>query len=289
MIRRTDIYSWREVRVRVRWKHIKPVFIDFGAGVVHKNAHIGLYAVTEEMARRIMLSGSVRRWTPIHYSTIVWIDLDTKDPTAISELVGRLRELGWFFTVFDSGHKGYHICFKREAVPSDELAYKDKALVREHFKDLRCYRDFDRGIYHPLHLIRGVGCYHEKSGKRKTPLCTVRGSVIPSSDGYDVSHLQRYLYERADVSAVENVWERLRNTSCFHNGPHGSRYTAIWKLAKDLTKLGLSRSQILALCEVYNDSFDNPHEHQEIQRGVADGIRAVEKFGSISRQSSTEP
>ena len=286
MTRRTDIYCWREVRIRVRWKFVKPVFDNFGSGIVHKNGHVSLYAVTEEMARRIMISGSVRKWLPIHYSSVVWIDVDSME--GIDELLDRMIELDWFFTVFVSGSKGYHVAFKRDAVPSDELAFKDKRLVIDHFRDLRVFKDFDLQIYHPLHLFRGVGCFHEKTRATKSPVFTHKGSVRPCSDHYEVSLLQRFVAERVDAGQIDCLWEALRYGLCYHSGPAGSRYTAIWKLAKDLARLHLTQSQIQAICEVYNASFDNPHGGEEVSRAVTDGIIAITGKGAVSRQIAAE-
>jgi hypothetical protein len=275
MTRRTDQYTFREIRTNVRWKHIKPVFISYGNGVVVKNGHVSLYAIDEEMARRIMLSGSVRKWRPIHYSSVVWIDLDSRD--GINELVDRLCELDWYFSVFDSGNKGYHICFKRDAMPSNLLAYKDKLLVSEYFRDLKCYSDFDLGIYHALHLFRAVGCTHEKTRIKKHHICTRRGNVIPCSDHYEVSILSQDVAARCDVTHEYSEWEKLRNVLFFHNGPgaNGSRYQTMWKLGKDLCKAGLSSNQISVLMELYNASFGNPHCAEEVARAVKDSVRAV--------------
>lgn len=285
-MRQSNDFCYREVRVNVRRKFPVPCYVDLGNGIVTKNGHVSLYAITEDMAKKIRLSGSVKGWMPIHYSSVCWIDVDSIE--AGDEVEKRCRELKFRFARYFSGNKGWHFAIKRIAEPDAELFGKDRVFVRKHFRDLACFQYFDLSIYHPLHLLRGVGCIHEKTRYRKEFVSGSRGTNIPDVREYVVDSITKYtaIYYQQFYGA--NAWNAVRNLCCLHNGPPpgGSRYQTIWRLSKDLFRQGLSTTQVMAFVEVYNGSFENPHEHQEVERAVRDAARAIEQeLGTVLNPS----
>ena len=266
-------FIYREVRLRVKWKYPVPKFVPMGFGIVAKNGHVSLYAITEETAKRIQLSGSIRGWMPIHYSSVVWIDVD--DFASGDEVEQRCKELDLFYARYFSGSKGWHFAIKRAAQPDGELYAKDRVFVRKHFHDLSAFRHFDLSIYHPMHLLRGVGSIHEKSRKRKVLVSFHRGKNIPDVSDYIPDTITKSAAIHYQQNFGDDSWANVRNLMCFHNGHEGSRYLALWRLAKDLVREGLSSTQVRSIVEVYNGSFENPHECSEIERAVSDAEKAV--------------
>lgn len=264
----------REVRLRVKWKFPVPCYVDYGPGIVSKNGHVSMYAVTKEIAKKIQLSGSIKGWMPIHYSSVVWLDVD--DISSGDEVEARCKELDFFYARYFSGNKGWHFAIKRKAEPDAELYAKDRVFVRNTFKDLPAFKHFDLSIYHPVHLLRGVGSIHEKTRKRKILVSYRKGSSIPDVSGLRPDTLTKHAAIYYNQNFKDDLWATLRNLLFFHNGPAGSRYQALWRLAKDLYREGLSNTQVNAIIEVYNGSFENPHESSEIQRAISDAEKAIQ-------------
>lgn len=272
-MRQKSDFIYKEVRLHVRHKFYIPCFYPHGHGLVVKNGHVSLYSVTKEVAKKIQLSGSIKGWMPVHYSSVCWIDVD--DLESGDEVEQRCKELGFFYARYFSGRKGWHFAIKRKAEPCTELYAKDRVFVRKFFSDLPAFNHFDLSIYHPMHLFRGIGCRHEVTRLPKKLVSFNRGQNIIDISEYPTDAISKRLAMYSRQSFDDNSWTTLRNAMCWHNGPEGSRYTALWQLAKDLFRNGMTRGQVQILCEVYNDSFDNPHDAKEVDRAIGDAAKAI--------------
>lgn len=271
---KADDYCYKEKRVHLRKKWISPVMIQAGNGVVECNAHCSIYSYTKETRDQILKAGTVRKFKPIHYSRILWIDADTCE--CGRELTDKLKELDISFDRYVSGRKGYHFAIEREAEPSEYLCYQDHDLVVDLLKTMTHFEDVDLSIYKPMGLIRSVGCRHEKTRRPKHLDMTFKGSTKLSVVGREVSSLQRYAASFTPPPP-ENSFDAIKLAVINANGNLHTKYHNLWTFAKDLFKAGLSEPTTLELLLNYNETFKDPKSSSEVERAMKDARRAVIK------------
>lgn len=269
-----DSYCYREKRCHLRLKYIKPRFSNLGHGIVTANAHVGMYAVTADTARKIELSGSIRNHRPVHYSSVLWVDVDSIVSAKAIVKAARMHNLD--FNVYFSGNKGMHLAIRRDAVPSSDLFARDKAIVQDLFKGSEGYLDVDTSIYHPMHVLRAVSCKHEKTGKVKRLVYKFRGGAIPNARDYEPSLMARNPIHFEPCDWGIDIWERVLTVMATHQvHSYNTRYHALWGLARDLCKVDCPITLIDSLVRLFNDRFNKPHQPEEVQRAVSDGVYSV--------------
>lgn len=273
---KTD-FCYREKRLKPFLKHQYPRFIK--CSPLHTcNAHLSMYAVTEEVATMIAMAGSVRGFKPAHYNPFLWLDVDAMG--SAMKLKSEFVKADFNFIMFLSGNKGAHFAIKRTANPSSDLYLRDKMFVYKELLGMAGAEDIDRSLYNkPLHLIRAVGCTHDVTKKKKTEYFRHRGSNIPDVTEYDVSFLIRSSDKEPEIDEVPSL-DSYHNIIIRHHGPTGSRYIALWQMAKDLFKSGFSEQIIRKMVGIYNELFERPHQGSEVDRAIQDAKRAV--FGTTA-------
>lgn len=265
-------FCYREKRLKPFLKHVFPRFIQCQP-LIECNAHISMYGVTKDVAEMIMKAGTVRNFKPIHYNPFLWVDVDAMGSSM--KLKQALVKRGYSFLMFLSGNKGAHFAIKRVANPSSDLYLRDKMLVQREIRGLPGGEDVDISLYNkPLHLIRAIGCVHDKTGKRKSFYFKHHGEYIPDVTEYKISQFNRYVDYEPEIDEVAS-WRSLQNAILAHYGPTSSRYLALWQLSKDLFKNGFDQHLVDKIVRIYNDDFERPHERSEVERAIKDAHKAV--------------
>ena len=273
-MKRSD-FIMREKRLWYTWKDIIPIFNPYGDRIMEGNAHFSMYCITEEASKIIARSGSIKGFAPEHYSKYLWIDVDCVQSG--KEFFKLLRDKGFKFKAYFSGHKGYHFAIMRRGEPSSILCYQDKAFVQDLMREFPYVSDVDTSIYQPLHLLRAVGCQHDITRKFKKLIRTVNGDVIPSVERYEISSWQKNC-DLPDRNIEANRFEKTRQVLMRWTGAltQGSRYMTLWCISKDLFKLDYQPSTVHDILLSYNEQFDKPTSDEEIWRALNDAKKAVE-------------
>lgn len=266
-----SLFTYREKRLRVAWAPGAPYFVDFGPTLPTTNAHVSLYAFTHPQSRAIAMSGSVKGWRPVHFSAELIVDCDTLQSAVDVEEVLRHKDVS--FNKYSSGNKGFHYHIPRECEPSDDLCLRDKLLVESMFPGV----ELDTGIYRPMHLIRGIGCAHEVTRRRKALVDEFVGECVLSCNDITPSQADVQWFRASENCDSRSEWARFQDRVIMHHpvGSKGSRNLAIFCLAKDLYRSGLSSDVVQELCEHFNAAHQHPHDDAEVLRAVTSAIAQV--------------
>ena len=272
-------YSWREKRLHLFSSPLVACWINTNVTVLpHGNAHYSMYGIREGDAKQYIKLYTRLHKTYEHYSSELIIDAETGEAAEKVEVI--CRQNGWAFAMYDtgSGSSGAHFALPREAEPSEYLYLRDLCFVQEHFRGIE---DIDEGIYTPMHLIRGIGKTHEKTGRVKHFVGSCAGTMMPSVMTFSIPELLLQKHTRSQASyktTVSSDWQRFQNNIIRHNPSgvkKGGRYQALWRLAKDLYKCGLDSNTVLNIAAQFNAELENPSEAATIERACNDAYKAV--------------
>lgn len=264
-------YVFREKRLAVNWKPGAPYFVNFGQSFPETNAHVSLYCYTEDVSKAVAKSGTVKKWCPVHFSNELVLDCDTFEAVQAVDQV--LSSLDVSYRQYNSGNKGCHFHVDRSCEPSEMLSLKDSLLVKDFLGGV----ELDTGIYKPMHLIRGIGCMHEKTYRRKTLVKSTDGSSMLSHQHVKITdkHLANFKLQESSDDRCE--WKKFQNRMWYHHpvSGRGKRNAALFCLAKDMLKSGLSQQTTLELCEFFNSSFQFAHDEVDVAKAVQSAMSQV--------------
>ncbi len=272
-------YSWREKRLHLFSSPLVACWINTKLTVLPQgNAHYSMYAIREWEAKQYIKLYTRLHKTYEHYSSELIIDAETQEAAEKVEAI--CRQNSWEYAMYDtgSGSSGAHFAIPREAEPSVHLYLRDLCFVQENFRGVA---DIDLGIYLPMHLIRGIGKTHEKTGRVKHYVGGYEGTVLPSVMTFSIPELLLRRHDKAQENyktTVSSDWQKLQNNIIRHNPSgvkKGGRYQAIWRLAKDLYKCGLDGNTVLNIAAQFNSELENPSEDSNLNRACDDAYKAV--------------
>ncbi len=136
-----------------------------------------LYRITASSAESLNQAG-ISGYRGAVWSPSLWIDCDTEE--AAMETRARLAQLGLAFEVWQTGNRGLHFCVDRPHAPSHLLPQIDREWVKSNIA--KC----DTSIYSHLHMFRNPGARHEKTGKPKMLIETIKGAPLILADTVNV-------------------------------------------------------------------------------------------------------
>jgi hypothetical protein len=265
-----DDYCWREKRCNLYRMGLFPIFVNTKRTELPTgNAHWSLYALGRKDAENYMKLGSRKHKIYEHYSE-----------RGLRKIIQICDKNNWSFSIYDtgSGNGGGHVSIVREAEPSEHLYIRDKMFVEKYFEGVP---DIDMGIYTPMHLIRGIGKVHEKSGKCKVLVRTVLGNSIPDVTNISLYTLllERHNRQKLDFkSEAHSDWTKFQNSLIRHNptniGP-GNRHLSLYCLGKDLCKAGLGHNACFEILKFFNSQFEDPHSDDKIERALNQAFVSV--------------
>lgn len=274
-------YSWREKRCKLKVTGPYPYFIDTHLTTLPEgNAHYSMYGIRKQDAKAYQKLYTKEHVIYPHYSSEIIIDAETE--RALLGVLSVCKEKNWTYFLFKtgSGSAGGHIHIEREAEPSDILYLRDRMFIERHFDGIP---DIDIKVLHPMHLIRGIGRYHETTGIMKQLDHVHYGSVVPSVVDMTVHELllERHARIRHNYKqTINSDWTRIQNVMLRHNPEGvtvGSRYTALFCLSKDLFKCGFNYTVVEFVAAQFANEFEAPSEAPDISKAVADAHRAVNR------------
>jgi hypothetical protein len=105
------------------------------------------------------------------YCDEILIDID--DSTSVDAVLAAIKKSGFAHTVFTTGNRGCHVSIPIEPVQSKHLVYSVKLFV----KGLGIWNLIDTSVFRAAGQFRAVGAKHEKTGKQKSALYAVEGSI----------------------------------------------------------------------------------------------------------------
>lgn len=271
-------YSWREKRCHTHYLTI-PAYINTKGSVIPTgNAHYSMYGVSKESAYHYQDQLTKHHRIYEHYSSQLIIDVESDAP--LKQVVNVCIQNDWSFDLYEtgSGAGGGHLHLYRDALPSEILYLRDRCFVDTYFSGIP---DIDTSIYRPMHLIRGISRFHERTNKPKALLYSHTGDTLPSVQNlciYDVL-LQQHERQKLNIRPeIVSDWTKLQSTLLRHspnNVGKGGRYSSLFCLSRDLFKRGMEETGVRAIVEMFNNELENPHDSAELDRITGNAYRSL--------------
>jgi len=231
-----------------------------------------VYAFTAEAKLAIRAQGDSSGLSrfPV-YSDVLWMDLDISNDTPeerqrireyARELTRRFKEADYFFTVWDSGSKGFHIGVRIEPMFGKDVPWSQSQFITT--SGIIC----DMSLYQHGRLFRNPGSVHQKTGRKKTKLYEHKGSnvlSIPMLKAPERSDLDLSTLSDSDKARIGLY--RLQAT--IQDAPKpGMRHTTLWGTATSLLEGGLKYDLVCGLLYWANDMLPEPKTKDEVERAV---------------------
>jgi len=177
--------------------------------------------------------------------------------------------MGYRYSVWFSGGKGYHIYLYHDLIDSPDLPHSHKRFIET--LGIEC----DLSLYQHGRIFSLPGRKHPKTGVQKYCVKKVPGKKIdldivpaPPKPVFDFKSSDRDILVRA----------MFRATDLASKGPPmGNRHTSIWGTAKDFAESGLPFDIVVGLMQHINSTWDNCKTEGEV-------VAACEQaFGYLGR------
>jgi hypothetical protein len=234
--------------------------LDWIMANVYNPGYQSLYFFSREDAQEIRARGHSRGFSQYAvFAGSLVIDLDDGE-ASVHRLEARLAELGYGYDIWFSGGKGYHIILFHPLLHSRWLPYSHRVFVEQ------LCPEADFSLYQHGRLISLPGRVHEKTGKRKRFIKTVKGvnvdipiieppvDVFNFTPGGGLNEFQAGLRRIADLSVIEPT--------------PGNRHTALWGASKELAKAGVPMETTLALILEVNQRWQHPKSVEDATASV---------------------
>lgn len=263
MVKRDDRYKYC-YSVFSGSKHFgtKPNFIHSSG--LPRQGFSSVYYVTAETASAIEQDGTTAQFKGVVWAPRLWIDVD--DYEAAQRVEDTLKKEGLDFDAYDSGNRGAHFGILRDTPPSHLLPLRDKAWVQKTFPEA------DLSIYTHLHLFRLPGSIHEKTGRRKEMLESIRGRALELPK-YEIKEIKLSTTQSSGGRSIFDSWRVMANCVPAKNG---NRHPTLVKLAYALKQdTDVSPDEAYFLLSEANKLYEEPKEAEQIEQI----IRSV--FGSL--------
>lgn len=206
------------------------------------------------------------------YSDRLWIDIDAANSTTeeiervkayTRTLTRQFQELGFSFTVWDSGSKGFHIAIKIEPMFGKDVPWSQLQFVQHSLK-VSC----DYSLYQHGRLLSNPGRVHPKTGRKKSKVFEHAGTTVLSIPIVNAP-------ERLDVdsdSLTDKDLARIglaRLSSLIFDAPMpGMRHTQFWSVASQCLEAGLKSELVFGLLCWINKMSPTPKDESEVRRAV---------------------
>ena len=272
-------FSWREKRLYSKFQRGLPRFINTEmTSLPTGNAHYSMYGLRESDMEAYLNLCTKKHKIYEHYSDELIIDAETAD--ALAFVLDVCNTQGWSYSLYTTGSRegGGHVSIPRIAEPSEILYLKDLSII---FKFFHNVSDIDYGIYTPMHLIRGIGKIHEKTGETKILTKCIKGITILSVNDVEIGSLLLTKHNKTKLDfkqAINTDWRKLQSTMMRHDPTgisHGGRHIAVLCFAKDLFKCGLSYIIVRSMVENFNNEFEEPKSDEGIETAIRQAQRSV--------------
>ena len=118
-----------------RPSHRKGLMVpEQGLATLYKTYNPGyrsVYLFDADAANAIKLNGHSRGLTGFSVTARgLYLDIDTKDPKALSQVEGALRDGRYTYSIWDSGGKGYHFYIPHEEITDINLPYSHSLVAK---------------------------------------------------------------------------------------------------------------------------------------------------------------
>lgn len=242
--------------------------------LTHKNpGYSSIYMFDENAAKEIHLSGSSRglgRYS-VGANSLV-IDLDNGD-TYLEKVENEIAAKGYEYSIWRSGHKGYHIYIFHEFVNSPHLPYTHKLAVIDLIKDAE--KVVDMSLYQHGRLLSLPGRPHKKTGRKKELVKHVKGVKMPISIIEEKRPSPTFSFTSKTGTLEKALMQLLGNVS---SPPFpGNRHTAIWSTAESLIGAGLSVETVAGIMTTVNSGWPSPKPEEEVIRAVEQAAKKAEE------------
>lgn len=251
-------------------EHANTVMSRYGnmityAECVRRTGFRSVYAFSEDDAKTIKEARNSRGFSRyIPHSSELFVDLD--DPAFLDEALKNIEQLGWRYSLFQSGSKGYHIHVPHGMSSGYGLPSFHKEMA------LKVTPNADVSLYRNNSLFRLPGTIHAKTGRPKLWLKS-GGVLLPripfECAGEPETNEIKFSFGESDESELCLALGAIQGF--LKNQPEtGRRYQTLWSIGKGLADGGLSNACTRELLEVVNKSWPNPKEDSEVERCVRD-------------------
>lgn len=188
----------------------------------------------------------------------VTLDLDGGLPDLVkAESILQAHGLG--YEVWESGGKGYHVHIHHDETRSIHLPNSHKEWVDN------LGLPNDPTLYQHGRLFSLPGNAHPKTKKKKTLVKQVEGdkAVIVIKE----SQAPVFNFKEAGGMELQSALFRLLNL-CGASATPGGRHMAMWQMAMDLRRAGLSYETAEELLQGVNSQWQNPKSEEEVKKAV---------------------
>lgn len=237
-----------------RFVHRDGLFVGFAS----------LYAVTERDVQAIEQAGTTSGFKGSVWNEALWLDFDSYEAAERTE--SKLKELGYAYSIYDTGGRGFHVAVVRDALPSHLLPAQDKKWAEENFPDA------DSSIYTHLHLFRVEGTRHETGGRVKRLVHQQGGKVLilppwSKEKGVYGSNLS-YDGNRPDYASVFKCFRVMSNSVPTKVGNRHPTYVKLVHALRD--DAGVSAGFARAWLGEVNKMAEMPYDDEHLDKLIGD-------------------
>jgi hypothetical protein len=229
-----------------------PVFVHRDE-LPSKRGFSSLYAVSQEGREAIERAGTVRGYKGPVWSPTLSLDFDTYEAGYRAE--EKIKELGYDYTLYDTGGRGVHINILCSIGPSHILPGLHRQYVESHFPEA------DKSIYSHLHLFRLPGTQHERTGKTKQTVSRQPGISLRLSK---LSVKEPVLEHKT----LGSIFENFQVMQLSHPVVVGHRHATLVKLCYALKAHGLGKDLAEWWARECNSGYSNPKSPEDVSKIV---------------------
>jgi hypothetical protein len=230
-----------------------------------------VYMFTKEDADKIIESGNSRGFSEyIPYSDTLFVDLD--DPSFLPLALENLEKLGWRYTYYSSGSKGYHIHITHNQCGGYGLPDLHKELA------LKVHPQADVSLYRTSSLFRIPGTIHQKTGKTKQYIGQGGKNLLLLP--WNIQGVKPVLHFKEFVESNESELAlSLNSVIRFLGNPpiQGRRTQTLWAIARGLRDGGLGIQTVKGLLEAVNASWNNDSKDEDTIMRVLQDCQRVSR------------
>lgn len=229
--------------------------------------YASVYMFNEGDALEILAAGNSKGLNRYVVSAdMLVIDLDDGE-TMAKKAEDKVKAVGYPYTLWDSGSKGFHLCIPHAMVSSPFLPHSHLQVVRG------LGIGADESLYQHGRLVSLPGRVHPKTKRRKVFVRSSRGTRPLSFPLIEPE--KKLMLSLTDISDKDCLRIGLyRAIKLIDNPPTpGNRHTVLWGTAKDMANAGLPYAVVLELLHIINDTWEHPKTPEELELAVKQGFK----------------
>ncbi len=238
-----------------------------------KKGFRGVYGFDEGASIIIQQQGHSRGLSRFNlYSDCLFIDFDDQ-PEEAKKLKEILLSYNFTFKVYDSGNRSFHFHIPHPLKEGKGLPYTHMCVLEKLGLDMT---KVDTTLYRPNSIFRLEGTLHSKTGDPKVEIFSYEGVEL-DFDVKEAPKVEKDTYasieERDDVilgkflsCATKLLWDGVES---------GSRYNSLFYLGSCACEANVSFETCYNMALTLNESFDDPHDENEVERAVKNGFKFI--------------